>query len=370
MQIQGSSIVAKGTHEQTNVYVRQERLLMWRGERPDVGAPAGPALPAGDPAATVTRGLSPGVVVNVSDEALRRADQVAPKRCSCELDDELDVTEDFKARLLAKVLEALTGQRIDVVSPGEVIREAEQARTEAAERAATVSQPAEGRPERAGWGLEYDFYEARSESERTTFEACGVVKTADGKEITVKVALSMSREFMEEKRISVRAGDARKVDPLVINFDGNAAQLTQTKFEFDLDADGRTEQVSFVKAGSGFLALDKNGNGTVDDGSELFGPTTGNGFTELAAYDQDGNQWIDEADDVYDRLRIWTKDDAGKDTLVGLGQRGIGAIWLGSVKTPFSLKAGSELLGEVASTGLYLTESGQAGTVQQVDLVA
>src|SRR5699024_10596335 len=130
--------------------------------------------------------------------------------------------------------------------------------------------------ERAGWGVEYDLHEVHHEVEQTSFDAQGVIKTADGKEITFTYELEMEREFYSETNVSVRAGDAKLKDPLVINFGGTAAQLTLQKFDFDLDADGAKDKVSRVQSGSGFLALDKNGNGAIDDGSELFGAKSGN----------------------------------------------------------------------------------------------
>jgi hypothetical protein len=162
----------------------------------------------------------------------------------------------------------------------------------------------------------------------------------------------------------------RAVDPLVINFDGAAAQLSDTKFSFALDNDGTLDQLSFLKPGSGFLAFDQNQDGIINNGSELFGPSIGNGFKELSQYDQDQNGWIDENDSIYEKLRIWTKDQDGKDTLFALGQKGIGAIYLGNINTEFSLKnASNQALGELRSTGIFLREDGTAGTVQQVDLV-
>lgn len=99
----------------------------------------------------------------------------------------------------------------------------------------------------------------------------------------------------------------------------------------DLDADGMEDQISFVLPGSGFLALDLNGDGRINDGRELFGPETGDGFAELARYDEDGNQWIDENDPVFERLRIWTKDAEGRDVLRPSGKResapSISATW-------------------------------------------
>jgi hypothetical protein len=142
--------------------------------------------------------------------------------------------------------------------------------------------------------------------------------------------------------------------------------LTGGKVSFDLNSDGVPEDISFVGAGSGFLVLDSNGDGKVNDGQELFGPQTGNGFSELAGYDSDGNGWIDEGDAVFSKLRIWTQDG-----LHTLPQQGIGAISTSSAETPFALKDGNGgLQGEVRGTGVFLFESGSAGTIQQVDLAA
>jgi hypothetical protein len=180
----------------------------------------------------------------------------------------------------------------------------------------------------------------------------------------------MSREFYTEQNINIRAGDALK-DPLVINFSGTAAQLTQRDFSFDIDADGTEEQISFVAPGSGFLALDKNNDGQINDGSELFGTASGNGFGDLSVYDLDGNNWIDENDAVYQNLRIWTKNSEGNDQLIALGKAGVGALYLGHIETLFSVKDDENgLLGQVRETGLAIMESGQVITMQQIDLVA
>ena len=121
--------------------------------------------------------------------------------------------------------------------------------------------------------------------------------------------------------------------------------------------------------GSGFLALDRNNNGFVDDGSELFGPQSGNGFDELAAYDEDRNGWIDENDEIFDKLRIWTLDEEGNKTLLALGQVGVGAIYLGNIRSEYGLKTmGNDSLGQIRSTGVFLKENGEVGTIQHVDL--
>ncbi|MCD6705773.1 MAG: hypothetical protein LT080_04870 [Thiobacillus sp.] len=154
----------------------------------------------------------------------------------------------------------------------------------------------------------------------------------------------MSREYVERRELSVRLGDAARQtkDPLVINFNGSAAQLGATKFSFDLDNDGRSERISFVAPGSGFLALDKN---------------------------QDGNNWIDENDAVFTQLRVWSKDAQSNDRLATLRAAGVGALYLGKVATEFSHKgADNQLDGQVRASGIYLNEDGSAGSRQQIDL--
>lgn len=296
----------------------------------------------------------------------------APAAAS-EMDAEAEDIGELKVTLLRLLVEQLTGRRIDVVDAGELgATEADEAPPEALSEAASrlgTTPPAAGGNGRAGWGATYSLEEVHYESEASRFTAQGIVHTADGKEIRLALELHMSREFASHTRVSVRAGDALK-DPLVINFNGNAAQLAQTTFSFDLDADGTADAMRFVAPGSGFIALDRNGDGRINDGRELFGALSGNGFADLAQHDDDGNGWIDQNDAVFDRLLVWTRDGDGKDSLQGLLQHGVGALYLGNADTPFALKDGANALqGAVRASGLYLREGGGAGTLQQIDLV-
>ena len=106
------------------------------------------------------------------------------------------------------------------------------------------------------------------------------------------------------------------------------------------------------------------------NGNELFGPTTGDGFGELAEYDTDNNQWIDENDSIFDQLSIWTKDDERNGFLKGLEDSGIGAISLKNEDTLFNLNDSENyLLGQVQKTGIFLNEDGKVKTIQQVNFV-
>lgn len=208
-----------------------------------------------------------------------------------------------------------------------------------------------------------------SEMENTAFQTTGVARTKDGREINFGVTVEMSRAFCAEFE-SFTQEDYVVTDPLMINLDSNVANITDMKFMFDIDADGQKEEVSLAEKGSGFLALDKNGDGKINDGSELFGTKSGDGFKDLAAYDEDGNGWIDEADSIFKKLKVWSKDENGKDILISLKKADVGAIYLGNANTEFSVKSGTENQTDaiIRKTGVYLKESGGVGTVQHVDL--
>lgn len=209
-----------------------------------------------------------------------------------------------------------------------------------------------------------------NEMEDTSFATKGTVVTASGQELEFNLELNMSRSFYESTTQLTSFGAEKLLDPLVINLDTDVASVSDQTFYFDLDADGHEELVSQLSSGSGYLALDKNGDGMINNGSELFGATTGNGFSELAQYDSDGNGWIDEADEIFNQLLIWRKDENGQDVLCGLGAAGIGAICLESAGTQFSLNdaADNHTNAVIRRTGIFLYENGTAGSVQQMDL--
>lgn len=208
------------------------------------------------------------------------------------------------------------------------------------------------------------------EAEVTTLSASACVQTADGREISIDLNLSMSRTFYQEVSTYTNIPSVF-TDPLVINLDGAAPDIDSMDFFFDLDCDGVAEEISSLGQGSGFLALDKNGNGTIDNGSELFGALTGNGFEELMLYDIDKNGFIDEADEIFDRLKVWVKASSTDSKLISLKEAGIGAISLTHSDTNFALKDHhGHTDAYIRKTGFFLYEQGTVGTIQHVDFAA
>jgi len=207
------------------------------------------------------------------------------------------------------------------------------------------------------------------ESETTSFSASGVAVTEDGREIDFGINVSMSRQFMQYMNVSYPSMQNALTDPLVVNIGTDSAKVSDQKFKFDIDMDGTLDNISMPTKGSAFIAFDKNEDGIINDGSELFGTMSGDGFKDLSEYDSDGNGWIDENDEVFDKLKVWYKDENGKDVLMSLKDADIGAIFLGEQESEFSL---NNQIGNtsavIRSSGIFLRESGGVGTVQHVDI--
>ena len=217
------------------------------------------------------------------------------------------------------------------------------------------------------------------EQEDTCFSTVGTVRTKDGREINFNVNVNMSRRCEEYYREELNVAQFALYDPLVINLNTDVTELSDQTFYFDLDADGEEEEISMLK-GSGYLALDKNDDGVINDGSELFGTKNGDGFADLARYDEDGNGWIDENDSIWSKLKIWCKDENGNDVLYKLSDQGVGAICLENVSTDFTMQGDRKAQdgtmnanatnAVIRKTGIFLYENGNVGTVQHVDIAA
>ncbi|MEA4882642.1 MAG: VCBS repeat-containing protein [Clostridia bacterium] len=357
MQVKDSTIAMSSSYVRARKHTKSESLTAWIGSRPDQ-APQG-------------RGITSAPFsdrVAISDEARtalaeRARGSAATQSVTDPLNDE-DAGLDSKTRMAKRIIELLTGIKIETINITK-IKDAQ-----AAEAASQASAATGNAANDADWGAEYQSTETTTDTQEMSFEAEGLITTADGQAVRFTLGLSMRSEETFTRSISARFGNAKKVDPIVLNLTGEAAQLTDDLFEFDLNADGATEMISHLRPGSGFLVFDRNGDGAVNDGSELFGPTSGNGMSELSELDTDGSGWIDEGDDAWSQLYVWTRDSAGKDALTTPSSAGVGAIFLGSVDAQFEIKdSTNRTAGELARMGLYLRTDKTVRTVQQVDLV-
>lgn len=334
MKITNSNIHMAGKSFMVSCHEKKESLRMWVGNRRlNVDSSS-----RGD--TIKLSGASGG------DEAKESATRLSPE-------------EKTKILIIEKMLKMLTGKDIKIKIP-RVDKEADQG---------SISQEPSQFSGRAGWGFEYSYHETYGEEELMSFSADGFVRTEDGREINFRFEFSLKRSYFSENRLTFRAGDALYVDPLVINFENNTVELTDRKYDFDIDSDGKPDKISFVRPGSGFLAIDLNGDGIINNGSELFGTRTGNGFLELATFDYDRNGWIDESDSVFKRLLVWSKDLDGNDVISSLVDKRIGAIYLNSINAIFHIKdIENKEQGLIKKAGIFLKEDGKVGSVMHLDL--
>ena len=212
-------------------------------------------------------------------------------------------------------------------------------------------------------------YHQITEQESSYVGIQGRLDLNDGRSLNVDFSLDMSRSRYEEFYGEI-SFTGRNVDPLVVNLNGNAAQLTNQRVSFDLDGDGTEEQVAFASGDSAFLAIDKNSNGSIDDGSELFGPQSGSGFADLAQYDSNQDGLIDSLDDIWQDLVLVQRDEQGNESLLSLSDVGVSAFVLERTSSPFSLfNDQGERTGIIRETGLYVKNDGTVDSLQHVDLI-
>jgi hypothetical protein len=129
----------------------------------------------------------------------------------------------------------------------------------------------------------------------------------------------LDTEFVSSQELQARStnlnfsseasdSNVEQTDPLAFDLNGNGIETSGIKsgIEFDINGDGKKEQTSFISGGDAFLAYDKNGNGLIDNGKELFGDQNGakNGYEELAKYDDNKDGRIDKNDAIYSDLKL------------------------------------------------------------------
>ena len=158
----------------------------------------------------------------------------------------------------------------------------------------------------------------------------------------------------------------QQADPLIVDLDGDGFDLVDTKdgVMFDINGDGKKELTSWITGDDAFLALDRNLNGKIDNGKELFGDQNGafNGFLELAKLDWDKNGILNLKDPMFKRLLLFRDLNRNgiseKGELTPLYKAGISSINLNYLKLKLTYK--SSLL---TSVSIYQKNNGEKGLI-------
>lgn len=190
---------------------------------------------------------------------------------------------------------------------------------------------------------------------------------------TTSAASVSSDGLTQQSQLIVTVGTAAKpqpvqqTDPLVLDLAGNGftTRGLDDAVRFDLTGDGRPESISAPKGDDALLALDRNGNGRIDSGKELFGDQHGasNGFAELSKYDDNRDGRIDQQDSVFEQLSLLRFDAQGRQQQQTLAEAGVSAIHLQAQNVKQALGA----YDEIAQIGRFDFADGRSG--QAADLL-
>ncbi len=165
------------------------------------------------------------------------------------------------------------------------------------------------------------------------FGNAGSAEAVGGGSQTTTVQLEFSFEFSAQ--ITVQEGVVQQSDPIILDLDGDGFELTSHRdgARFDILGNGQQANTAFVTGGDAFLAVDRNGNGQIDSGLELFGDQQGaaNGYEQLREFDSNGDGVIDRQDDDFDKLLLFRDNGNGiteEGELLTLADAGIESLSL------------------------------------------
>ncbi len=201
----------------------------------------------------------------------------------------------------------------------------------------------------------------------TTEEMSASLARRNSYELNLKFRQNTSVE--ERIGISLEELGIKKVDPLVLDLDGKGIQLTEAGKGaiFDVTADGKLDSTAWVKGNTALLTYDRNGNGVIDNGSELFGDQNGaaDGFEELGKYDTNGDRKITILDPIFKALKLY-RDLNGdgkmsKNEFSSLSELGIKALNLNFMRTSADINGNSLIL-----NGSFEREDGSTGQLADV----
>ena len=177
---------------------------------------------------------------------------------------------------------------------------------------------------------------------------------------TANISISKFRAQIDLIRIDI--AQAFQQDPLILDLDGNGIDITslQDGRQFDIDGDGNIDQTAWIRGNDALLALDRNKDGKINNGTELFGDQNGaaDGFAELAKFDDNQDGKIDANDVVFSAL-ILLRANGEQATLM---DEGITSISL-SMITPIDQRL---IGGDLVATSHFTRDDGSIATVGEV----
>jgi hypothetical protein len=186
----------------------------------------------------------------------------------------------------------------------------------------------------------------------------------NGKQLSLDYSFYLTSEKIKYDSFETTAAALK--DPLIVQFGNQSIGEISGQEKFDINQDNKIDSLPIFSGDVGYLVYDKNANNKADNGSELFGPTSGNGFNELAQLDENNNGFLDKEDSAYQQLYLWQPD---KNNWLSLADAGIEAISTDAIATPYTFyDKDDEVQAQMRSSSFAITESGRGFGVHQVDV--
>ena len=169
-----------------------------------------------------------------------------------------------------------------------------------------------------------------------------IVALTSGQLKSLSTAMSAAFSSSQLSYLSTQQIRAIFITPLVLDLDGGGVSTRGLAegVSFDIDGDGVLDRTGWIAAGEGLLALDRNLDGEVNDGTELFGSATRlpdgttaiDGFRALASLDTNGDGWVDASDSRFAELKVWVDSNLNGKTepgeLRGVSELGVSRLSL------------------------------------------
>ncbi|MBL4942539.1 MAG: hypothetical protein JKY81_12870 [Colwellia sp.] len=188
-------------------------------------------------------------------------------------------------------------------------------------------------------------------------------------------ALSLNYNFtLSSERTSyskIEMSAAALKDPLIVQFGAQSLGKITGQKNFLINQDNTLDKLPIFSGDVGYLVFDQNNNQQADDGSELFGPQTGQGFAELARLDSNNNGFIDAEDKDFERLYLWqpNADNSQTERWLSLQEAKIQAISLSAISTPFDFyDQQGQLQAQLRQSSFAISDEGYGRGVHQVDV--
>ncbi len=206
-----------------------------------------------------------------------------------------------------------------------------------------------------------------SHEQRLDYQVQGVFSVNE-QELSLNYSFTLASEHESYSKIEMSAAALK--DPIVVQFGSQELGYIEGEKKFAINQDNTLDSLPIFSGDVGYLVYDKNQNQQADDGSELFGPQTGQGFAELAQLDSNNNGFIDAEDQQFEQLYIWQpSDDYQTEQWLSLSQANIQAISLSAVNTPFDFyDSQGEIQAQMRQSSFAISEEGLGRGVHQIDV--